>query len=156
MNPPDLSNWTTSLSTVLGGLGRVFVMACLYLPLLYAFYFLVTLPWRRRDRAAMLLDLLELGRLDGRTPAETLATLGDFTNAKLPMRLHLLVALLESGVPFEMALARVPHLLPPSIRSMLQIGFKHGNPAQTLAVCRGALIAPFDPTRARAVSRFRL
>ena len=41
--------------------------------IIYGFYFLLTLPLRRNERARFFLDLLELGIKDGRTPEAAIA-----------------------------------------------------------------------------------
>jgi type II secretory pathway component PulF len=139
MNAPD------PIAALLFGLFRAALGLAVVAPLLYGFYFLLTLPWRRRERAALLLDLLELGRRDGRTPAETLASLTTIPDRRLPARLHLLAAHLENGLSLEDALDHVPHLLPPGVRGMLQIGLRHGQPDRVFNLCRQALLAPLGP-----------
>jgi hypothetical protein len=139
MNAPD------PIAALLFGLFRAALGFAVFAPLLYGFYFLLTLPWRRRERAALLLDLLELGRRDGHTPAETLASLTTIPDRRLPARLHLLVAHLENGLSLEDALDHVPHLLPPGVRGMLQIGLRHGQPDRVFNLCRQGLLAPLGP-----------
>ncbi len=116
-------------------------------PMLYGVYFLLTLPWRRRERAALLIDLLELGHRDGRSPAETLASLASIPDRRLPARLHLLAAHLESGLTLEAALGRVPHLLPPAVRETLQVGLRHGTTDRVFNLCRQALRARLGPAQ---------
>ncbi len=108
----------------------------------YAVYFLTTLPWRRRERAAILLDLLELGQRDGRSAAAVLAELGTIQDRRLPVRLHLLSARLASGLPLEESLAQSPYLLPPEVAGTLQVGLRHGDATRTLEVCRDLLRRP--------------
>lgn len=145
MDPLD-----ASFALLVGLLGFLFRLA-LAAPFLYGFYFLMTLPWRRRERAALVLDLLELGQRDGRSPAETIASLSDLPDRRLPARLHLLAAHLQNGLSLDDALERIPHLLPPAIRSMLQVGLRHGQPDRALAVCRQALIPPLGRTQGAVI-----
>ena len=49
---------------------------------LYLGYFLLTLPMRRNERARLLLDLLELGLKEGRTPGSPGPTHQDITRLK--------------------------------------------------------------------------
>lgn len=139
-NPP--TNPVELALALLAGLVNVVLRFTLAAPFLYGFYFLMTLKWRRRERAVLLLDLLELGRLDGKSPEETLTSISTFEDRRLPARLHLLAAYLQSGLPLATALHKVPSLLPPNIRSLLETGLRHGDPARTYQICRQALIAP--------------
>lgn len=141
MDPID-----ASFALLVGLLGFLLRLA-LAAPFVYGFYFLMTLPWRRRERAALVLDLLELGLRDGRSPAETIASLSGIPDRRLPVRLHLLAAHLENGLSLDAALERVPHLLPPAIRSMLRVGLQHGSATRAIAVCRQALIPPLGRTQ---------
>ena len=48
------------------------VSLSLVLGVLYLFYFLLTLPMRRNERARLFLDLLELGLKEGRAPGQAI------------------------------------------------------------------------------------
>jgi len=115
----------------------------LYVPLvggvLYAFYYLLTLPMRRNERARLFLDLLELGLKDGRTPEVTVQQTSASRDTTMGMRFHLLAAHLERGLRFGDALEKVPRLLPPQIRVMLKAGERIGDLAKVLPACRQLL-----------------
>lgn len=128
------------LSGLVGATLRLLVIA----PFLYGFYFAMTLKWRRRERAVLILDLLELGRLDGKSPAETLAGISAIEDRRLPVRLHLLAAHLQNGLPLEAAFRKVPSLLPSNVQALLETGLRHGDPARTYQICRQALVAPLS------------
>lgn len=144
---PDSAQSGAALGPLLGLVVAAALALGLAFPFLHAFYFLMTLPWRRRERAAMLLDLLELGRRDGRSPEQTLASLMDIPDRQLPVRLHLLAAHLETGRSLDQALEQVPHLLPPNIRALLGVGLRYGPPERVFALCRQALITRLGPDR---------
>src|SRR2546423_11717970 len=95
------------------------------LPLLgavYLIYFLLTLPMRRNERARVFLDLLELGLKNGHTPEAAILGAAASRDRSLGVRFHLLAAHLEKGLPLHAALERVPRLVPPQLKAMLQTG----------------------------------
>jgi type IV pilus assembly protein PilC len=104
--------------------------------LLYLIYFLLTLPLRRNERARLLLDLMELGLKQGRSPENTLVAVAASHDRSLGVRFHLLAAYLEQGLRLSEALKRVPYLLPPQIRDMLATGERIGDVAKVLPACR--------------------
>src|SRR6059058_864738 len=79
---------------------------------IYLFYFLLTLPMRRSERARLFLDLLELGLKEGRSPDKAIIEASASHDTAPGVRFHLLAAHLESGMKFSDALAKVPRLLP--------------------------------------------
>jgi type II secretory pathway component PulF len=102
----------------------------------YVFYFLLTLPLRRNERARLFLDLLELGIKEGRTPEAAITGAAASQDRSLGARFHLLAAHLESGYRLGEALDLVPTLLPPQIRAMLATGERIGDVAKVLPACR--------------------
>jgi type II secretory pathway component PulF len=105
----------------------------------YAGYFLFSLPLRRRERARLFLDLLELGLRDGRSIEQTVHELGQTGDRALGARFHLLAAHLESGLSLDQALERVPRLLPPTIVGMLRAAREAGDLPRVLPACRQRL-----------------
>lgn len=117
------------------------VVLCLpwVIGILYLFYFLLTLPMRRNERARLFLDLLELGLKDGRSPETTVVEASASRDSMLGVRFHLLATYLQSGLRFSDGLAKVPRLLPPQIVGMLKAGECIGDVAKVLPACRQLL-----------------
>jgi type II secretory pathway component PulF len=111
----------------------------LILGILYGLYFLLTLPMRRRERARLFLDLLELGLAEGRAPEKAIVDAASSRDRAPGVRFHLLAAHLESGMKFTDALTKVPCLLPPQITAMLKSGERIGDIAKVLPACRKLL-----------------
>jgi type II secretory pathway component PulF len=109
------------------------------LPLLgivYVIYFLLTLPMRRNERARLFLDLLELGLRNGRTPEAAILGPAACRDRSLSVRFHLMAAHLEKGLSLHDAIERVPRLVPPQIKAMLQTGGRIGDLSKVLPACR--------------------
>jgi type II secretory pathway component PulF len=104
--------------------------------LLYLFYFLLTLPLRRNERARLFLDLLELGLKEGRTPELAIADAASSADRSLGARFHLLAAYLGQGLRLSQALEKTPRLLPPQLRMMLKTGERIGDISKVLPACR--------------------
>jgi type II secretory pathway component PulF len=107
--------------------------------LAYVGYFLFSLPLRRRERARLFLDLIDLGLRDGRSIEQTVRELGATGDRALGARFHLLAAYLESGLSLDQALERVPRLLPAPIVGMLRAGREAGDLPRLLPACRQRL-----------------
>src|SRR5215475_10108245 len=90
--------------------------------IVYLIYFLLTLPMRRKERARLFLDLLDLGLKDGRSPETTITSVSNCRERSLSVRFHLLAAHIQQGERFTQALEKVPRLLPPQICAMLKTG----------------------------------
>jgi type IV pilus assembly protein PilC len=106
---------------------------------LYVFYFLLTLPMRRAERARLFLDLLEIGLKAGRSPEVTLSAVSSSRDRALGVRVHLLAAHLADGRQLGEALDAVPRLLPPQLRAMIQTGERIGDVGKVLPACRQLL-----------------
>lgn len=106
---------------------------------LYLFYFLLTIPLRRTERARLFLDLLEMGLKDGRTPEATITAASSSRDKALGVRFHLLAAYLAEGRQLGEALDAVPRMLPPQLRAMLKTGERIGNLGKVLPACRQLL-----------------
>jgi len=110
-------------------------------------YFLLSLPLRRQERARFFLDLLELGRREGRAPEQTIVAVSQSRDESLGARFHLLAAHLESGLHLGQALDKVPRLLPPQLTAMLKSGEEIGDALEVLPACRQLLKDGFSQTR---------
>jgi type II secretory pathway component PulF len=106
---------------------------------IYAFYFLLTLPMRRSERTRQFLDLLELGLNDGRTPEAAIMEASASRDTSMGARFHLLAAHIQKGLRLGVALERVPGLLPPQVRAMLKAGERIGDVAKVIPACRQLL-----------------
>jgi type II secretory pathway component PulF len=105
----------------------------------YLFYFLLTLPMRRNERARWLLDLVELGVKDGRSPEAALSEAAASCDTELGVRFHLLAEYLRQGMRLSQALDHVPWLLPPPVAAMLKTGERIGDIRRVLPACRALL-----------------
>lgn len=114
---------------------------------LYAVYLVVSMPLRRRERARLLLHLLELGIADGRTPERALIQAAASRDRQLGGRFHQLAALLESGLRLDEALASLPRMVPPEIAAMLRAGGELGDIRHVLPACRQWLNDPISQVR---------
>src|SRR5580658_7960406 len=103
------------------------------------FYWLVTLPLRRQERARFVLDLLETGFRQGRSPEATVAAISATQDRSVGVRFHLLAAHVQSGLAFTDALLRVPSMASPQVAAMLRVGEKLGDVRKVFPVCRGML-----------------
>lgn len=107
--------------------------------IIYLFYFLLTIPMRRNERARLFLDLLELGLSEGQTPERAIIDASSSRDTAPGVRFHFLAAHLETGMKFGEALKQVPRLLPPQIVAMLRTGGRIGDMAKVLPACRKQL-----------------
>ena len=106
---------------------------------LYAVYFLLSIPMRRKERARLFLDLLELGLKDGRSPELAIQGASSSRDTSLGARFHLLAAYLEEGMSLTQALDEVPRLLPPNVSAILKTGQRIGDIRKVLPACRYTL-----------------
>jgi len=131
-------------SLVSGVSGAAFLRALAYfgigvlLPLGVAglvLYFLVSLPFVRRERARMLLDLLELGLSSGLRAEETIRQVAACRDPVLGRSMRWLVA----GGRFSEAMHMVPGYLPANVTSMLRAADEAGQLPRMIPACRRAL-----------------
>jgi type II secretory pathway component PulF len=123
-------------------LGMVAVVLFGFAPcagLTYGLFFLVTMPFRRQERARFFLDLLENGLKRGETPERTFIELGLCRDKSLAARVHMLSAYLEKGLRLGAALEKVPSLLPGPMTAMLKAGEEIGDVGKVLPACRRML-----------------
>ena len=114
---------------------------------LFITYWLISLPLRRRERARLFLDLLEMGIEDGHSPERAIVQAAESHDHTLGARFHLLAAHLESGLSLKEGLQTVPRLLPPQVAAMLAVGAELGDVRQVLPACRQTLNDALSQTR---------
>jgi type II secretory pathway component PulF len=107
--------------------------------IVYLIYFLLTLPMRRKERARLFLDLLELGLKDGHSPETTITSISTCRERSLSVGFYQLAANIQQGERLTAALEKVPRLLPPQICSMLKTGERIGDISKVLPACRALL-----------------
>src|ERR1041385_8886136 len=90
------------------------------LGVLYGFYFMLTLPMRRNERARLFLDVIELGQREGRTPEDALRHAATSRDRAFGVRFYVLAHYLNQNLRLGEALSRVPRLLPRQVIAMLQ------------------------------------
>ncbi len=131
------------LTAVLGFLGLLMFYAVVCLPLLlgilWVFYYLLTLPMRRNERARLFLDLLETGLANGKTAEAVVIEAADTTDKSLGGPLLRLGMRLRSGMSFADALDQSTRLLTPQLRAMLKAGLQIGDLRKVLPACRQLL-----------------
>ena len=95
--------------------------------------------WRRAELASEMLEILAIGQRQGWTPETTLVSACGSRDTRLPVRLHLIGALLEEGVPLGPALDAVPEFLPAAVRSQLKLGLESGEFPAMLEIATASL-----------------
>ncbi len=115
--------------------------------ILFAGYYLISLPLRRQERARFFLDLIETGLRDGRSVEQTVVSISAAGDSSMGLRFHLLAARIEQGQSFAQALLCVPQFLPPGIASMLNAGLEAGDVRKTIPACRRLLKDALSQTR---------
>lgn len=114
---------------------------------LYAFYFILTLPMRRNERARIFLDLLQLGLRSGQIPEQVIVDAASARDRSVGVRFHLLASHIEKGLRLTEALQIVPRLLPPQLVSILKAGERIGDIGKVLPACRLQLRDAVSQTR---------
>lgn len=104
--------------------------------------YLLIRPWRRSERARVLLDLIAIGLKQGWSPEATLVAASTSRDNRVPVRLHLLAAHIEEGCRFDTALDLVPDLVPTAIRRQLQLGVRTGTLPAMIRVARDSAGKP--------------
>src|SRR6266850_3720709 len=132
----DGSNFESTVATL--GAIVVFVLfglvpICLLVSLVY---FILTLPIRRKERARLFLDLLEMGLDEGRSAESAIEAAASTQDRSLGNRFDRLGEYLRQGLSLGRALDHVPYLLPPRIVGMLRTGERIGDIRKVLPACR--------------------
>ncbi|MFN7139830.1 MAG: type II secretion system F family protein [Limisphaerales bacterium] len=115
------------------------LVGALLLGLCYGIYFLVTLPLRRKERARLFLDLLEMGMRQGQRPENVIVSISQSRERSVGVRFHLLAAHIEDGLRLTQALDKVPRFLPPQVNAMLKVGEETGDLRKVLPACQMVL-----------------
>ena len=102
----------------------------------YGLHYVLSLPFRRRERARMLLELLEASLDHGHSVEQSIIRLSKSRERSFGVRFHLLAAHLEQGLPLLAALEKVPRMLPPTVLAMLRVGAATGDLRRVLPSCR--------------------
>ncbi|MEQ2008753.1 MAG: type II secretion system F family protein [Limisphaerales bacterium] len=105
----------------------------------YGVHFILSLPFRRRERARMFLELLDASVEHGRSVEQSIIRLSRSRERSFGVRFHLLAAHLEQGLPLLAALEKVPRMLPPTVLAMLRVGAATGDIRRVLPSCRAHL-----------------
>lgn len=137
-----LSTMRVLLAVVLGLAGAIGPFVFLYVA-----YILISLPLRRKERARVFLQMLELGINDGASPERAILQAASSRDAALGVRFHQLAALIETGLSLDQAIARVPRLLPAQITAMIRAGHQMGDLRRVLPACRQLLDDAVSQTR---------
>lgn len=102
----------------------------------YGVHYVLSLPFRRRERARMFLELLDASVEHGHSVEQSIIRLSRSRERSFGVRFHLLAAHLEQGLPLLAALEKVPRLLPPTVLAMLRVGAATGDIRRVLPCCR--------------------
>lgn len=133
--PPTFGN---ELEVVVQIALRLAIPLTVALAVFYTLYFLLSLPFRRAERARIFLDLIEEGARTGNLE-RFLVRVSAAKETSLGVRFHQLAAWLEKGLSLDEALPRVPRLLPPDVTALLRVGRETGQLPAMLPVCRERL-----------------
>lgn len=110
-----------------------------WLILLVAAYLVLMRPQKRRERAQLLLDVLETAHTSGQSPERAIVALAKSRDLTLGVQFHLLAAYIEAGLSLREALDRVPSFLPEPCAALLKVSSQIPDYRQGLAVCRRSL-----------------
>jgi len=147
--------WAASLDEILLRLFLIILsyVVFLFVPLgllIYAAYYLVSIPLRRQERARFFLDLLETALDRGGSLEQQLISMSATQDRAPGVRFHLLAAHLANGLRLGAALALVPRLVPPKIAAMLKTGERLGDLRKVLPACRRLTHDAVSQTRSGA------
>ena len=99
---------------------------------LYSFYFFISLPLRRQERARFFVDLLQRGLQQGKTVEQVVIETASCRDGSLGARFHLLSARLRKGESFKDALGQTRHFLPAQVKAILETGLELGDVGRVL------------------------
>ncbi len=105
----------------------------------YGVYYVLSLPFRRRERARMFLELIDASVEHGHSVEQSIIRLSRSQERSFGVRFHLIAAHLEQGLPLLAALEKVPRMLPPTVLAMLRVGAASGDIHRVLPSCRAHL-----------------
>lgn len=119
--------------------GLLFFAVVAGIPLLifsWVFFFLLSIPFRRQERARIFLQLVDNCLRQGRPVEPALVEMAASRDRSPGMLFHLFAAHIEEGCSFGEALRKVPHMLPPSVNAMLVVGEQLGDIRTVMPACR--------------------
>lgn len=111
-------------------------------------YYFLSMPVRRRERASLFLDLLELGLKNGQSAEATVVAISNSRDASVGSRFHLLAFYVEQGLSLAAALQRVPHFLPRQLVELFAAAEQTGDFQRVLPAARMVLHDAFSGVRA--------
>jgi type II secretory pathway component PulF len=121
----------------------VIVLSLILLPLggglLYLIYLALSAPLRRRERARVLLDLVESGLKEGQSAEHTIVGVAESGDRSLGRRFGRLGRLVRQGLTFVQALEAAPGFLSPQLVATLKAGQEMGDLTKVLGACRAQL-----------------
>jgi type II secretory pathway component PulF len=113
----------------------------------YLVYDCLSGPIRRKERARMVLDLIEVGARQGKRPEDVLRQAAQTADPSLGKRFQAMAARLEAGERLSQALQDVRKLLPAQVAATLRVGEELGDVRKVLPACRGLLHDAESQTR---------
>jgi len=121
----------------------VIILSLIVLPvgagLLYLVYLALSAPLRRRERARVLLDLVESGLKHGQSAEHTIVGAAESGDPSLGWRFRRLSRLVRQGLMFVRALETAPGFLSPQLVATLKAGQETGDLTKVLGACRAQL-----------------
>jgi type II secretory pathway component PulF len=102
-------------------------------------YFIPNLFMRRRERARLFLDVLEIGLENGSRPETTIGQFAETDERSLGRKFPTLAAYLRGGMPLIAALKAIPKFIPPRVVAILEAGVSAGDIRKALPVARKTL-----------------
>ncbi|MFO7900431.1 MAG: type II secretion system F family protein [Planctomycetota bacterium] len=109
------------------------------------FYVLLTAPLRRRERAALFLEVLESAIREGRSPEQAFSFLESRGERSLGWQFLKVVTRMQEGAGLVDSLRAAAGFLPPRVVEMLGVGERLGDVRAVLPACRQVL----DDARSR-------
>jgi general secretion pathway protein F len=134
MNPPVSSHDFWSIAC-----GLLFFAVVAGIPLLifsWVFFFLLSIPFRRQERARIFLQLVDNCLRQGRPIEPALVEMAASRDRSPGVLFHLFAAHIEEGCRFGEALRKVPQMLPPSVNAMLVVGDQLGDLRTVMPACQ--------------------
>ena len=110
------------------------------------FYFLVTIPARRDERARLALEILASGLASGHSPEQTMVAVSRTREKAVGARFHLVAAYIEQGCRLSVAVDQVPNFVPAGVAGLLQVGEATQDYPRCIQAAREIVAAPITRT----------
>jgi len=107
--------------------------------LIYLAYWALSAPLRHRERARVLLDLVESGLKHGQSAEQTIVGAAESGDPSLGWRFKLVGHLVRQGLAFVQALEAAPGFLSQQMVATLKAGQEMGDLTKVLGACRAQL-----------------